>query len=137
MLMTPDHGYRQWRPSSSRPPEPTSNKIISIDKDAAAGASHAQPTGMFQGSNPALTNDANAMAAPLVPDIQQCQPRPLSDPMTAPSTSLSWQGRRHMSCSYAACRRVPCDACRQRCEGHAADTVQPTDKFPVMPATSM
>jgi hypothetical protein len=62
MPMTPDHGCRQWRPSSSRPPEPTVNKIIFVDKDAAVRASHTLPTGVFQGSNPAPTNDANAMA---------------------------------------------------------------------------
>jgi hypothetical protein len=32
---------------------------------------------------------------------------------------------------------VPGDACRHRCEGHAADTMLPTDVFPVMLATSM
>jgi hypothetical protein len=52
------------------PPEPTVNKIISIDKDAASGALHMQPTSVFQGSNPAPTNDANVMAAPMVSGIQ-------------------------------------------------------------------
>jgi hypothetical protein len=42
------------------------NKIISVDKDAAAGASHTQPTGVFQGSNPVPTDDADVTAAPLV-----------------------------------------------------------------------
>jgi hypothetical protein len=90
MPMTPDHGRHQWRPSSPRPPEPTVNKIIFVDKDAAAGASHTQPTGVFQGSNRAPTNDADATAALLVSGIQQCQPQPLSKPTTTPSTSSSW-----------------------------------------------
>jgi hypothetical protein len=70
MPMTPDHGCRQWRPSSSRPPKPTVTKIISIDKDAAVGASHTQPTGVLQGSNPTPTNDVDATTAPLVSGIQ-------------------------------------------------------------------
>jgi hypothetical protein len=42
------------------------NKIIFVDKDTAAGASHTQPTGVFQGSNPAPTDDAVVTTAPLV-----------------------------------------------------------------------
>jgi hypothetical protein len=43
------------------------NKIISIDKNAAFRASHTQPIGVFQGSNPAPTDDVDAMATPGAP----------------------------------------------------------------------
>jgi hypothetical protein len=54
-----------------------------------------------------------------------------------PSTSPSWRGRRQRSCSYVAYRCVPGDARCHRCEGHAADMMQPASVFLVMSATSM
>jgi hypothetical protein len=51
------------------------DKIISIDKDVATGASHTQPTGVFQGSNLTSTDDVDVKATPLVllrVDIDTC-----------------------------------------------------------------